>query len=186
MSSTTPHSTLLILDVDETLIYASETHLDRNPAFRVGPYFIFLRPGLAEFLRHCQQDFEVALWSFSGEDYLAAVVEQIFPTRYLKFVWSRTRCVQRFSEERSESYSVKDLKKVERLRFDLKRVLVVDDTPQKVERNYGNAIYVRPYYGDPADDELRRLGRYLTTIVGISDVRAIEKREWRFRVSIDT
>lgn len=182
MMEITRNRTLLILDVDETLIYATEKPLDREPDFAVGPYSVYRRPGLTEFLATCLRNFDVAVWSSSGTDYLAAVVEAILPEESsLAFVWNRTRCVQCYDPERLETYFVKDLKKVKRLGFDLKRILVVDDTPQKAERNYGNAIYVPPFYGDPNDNELSRLGPFLTMLAGIPDVRTIEKRGWRSR-----
>lgn len=174
--------TLLILDVDETLIYATEQPLDREPDFGVGPYSIYRRPNLTEFLEASLQVFHVAVWSSSGVDYLTNVVENIFPKdASLAFVWDRSRCVQRYDSERLENYFVKDLKKVKRLGFDLKRILIVDDTPQKAERNYGNAIYVPPFHGDLDDKELSRLGQFLKTLAGIPDVRTIEKRGWRSR-----
>lgn len=45
----------------------------------------------------------------------------------------------------------KRLKKVQRRGYNLRRVLIVDDTPEKVLHNYGNAIYATPFLGDPAD-----------------------------------
>ena len=82
-------------------------------------------------------------------------------------------------------YFVKDLRKVKRLGFDLSRVLVVDDTPQKLERNYGNALYVQPYFGDAADDELPKLASYLRTLVASEDVRQVEKRGWRYSATME-
>jgi len=63
---------------------------------------------------------------------------------------------------------------------------VVDDTARKHERNYGNLVTVRPFEGDPSDDELVHLGRYLETLAGVDNVRAIEKRGWRGRGTPDT
>ena len=47
------------------------------------------------------------------------------------FVWSRTRCTPRFDYERWEKLYLKDLKKVKRRGYDLDRVLIVDDSPEK-------------------------------------------------------
>lgn len=171
---------LLILDVDETLLYASDKHLDRDPDFRVGQYFVYVRPHLREFLQRCQEHFRLALWSSSSGDYLSAIVEAVLPAELkLEFVWSRDRCIQRFNGESQELYYVKDLKKVSRQGYHLDRVLIVDDSPEKVERNYGNAIYARPFYGAPDDTELCHLGRYLASLSQIANVRCIEKRDWR-------
>lgn len=174
---------LLILDLDETLIFAAEKPLEREPDFRVGSYYVYRRPHLDEFLKSCNQDFQIAVWSSSGANYLAAVVEAICPAEISPaFVWGRERCVQRYDPEFLETYFAKDLKKVKRLGFSLDRVLIVEDTPQKVERNYGNAIYVCPFYGDPSDSELPKLSRYLRSMATVPNVRCIEKRGWRNQV----
>ena len=41
---------LLILDIDETLVYATETPLERPPDFRVGPFVAYRRPHLHKFI----------------------------------------------------------------------------------------------------------------------------------------
>jgi RNA polymerase II subunit A small phosphatase-like protein len=61
-------------------------------------------------------------------------------------------------------------------------VLIVDDTPEKCLRNYGNAIYPRPYDGEVDDDELPHLMRYLMHLKDEASVRRIEKRRWRERI----
>lgn len=179
----TRQSILLILDVDETLLHASEEPLDVPADFRCGPYFVSLRPHVREFLRECSTLFRLAIWSSSSADYLHAVLAQMLPADIpLVFVWSRKRCVQRFDGELHEHYFVKDLKKVKRLGFAPGRVLIVDDTPRKLERNYGNAIYVEPFVGDPDDNELPKLSRYLRKLASLDDVRRLEKRRWRASV----
>ena len=176
---------LLILDVDETLLFALESRLDRQADSHVGPDFVYRRPHLAAFLSECQRHFDIAVWSSSSADYLGAVIAASFPSEIeLKFMWSRERCVQRFDPEWHRYYFVKDLKKVKRKGYDLNRVLIIDDTPQKVERNYGNAIYVKPFLGDSNDDELQRLLPYLKSFQSMANVRQIEKRNWRLESSL--
>lgn len=174
--------TLLILDVDETLLHSAEKKLDRNPNCEVGPYYVYFRPGLVDFLIAAQRRYLIAFWSSSSRHYLenilqAAIPDEIEPA----FIWSRERCVTRYDSEQLENYFVKDLRKVERKGFDLKKILIVDDTPQKVERHYGNAIYVKSYFGDESDKELFKLADYLETLASVSDVRTIEKRNWNYQ-----
>jgi RNA polymerase II subunit A small phosphatase-like protein len=176
---------LLILDIDETLLYASERPLDRPADCLIGPYYVYFRPNLRSFVSGCTVRFRLAVWSSSSHDYVSAVTKAAFPPDVeLEFIWERSRCVARFDAEWQETYYVKDLKKVKRLGFNLDRVLIVDDTPQKSERNYGNAIYVRPYAGEPDDRELIDLGQYLGSICEASNVRRLEKRGWRGRLGI--
>jgi RNA polymerase II subunit A small phosphatase-like protein len=181
---------LLILDLDETLIHASEGPLDRPADFRVFGYYVYKRPHLDAFLRECSRHFALAVWSSASDDYVEAVVQRIIPPEIpLQFVWGRSRCTYCFDAAAFESgghadahshYNyLKVLKKVKKRGYSLRRVLIVDDTPHKAGRNYGNAIYPREYLGDALDDELPQLLRYLLQLKDAENVRTIEKRNWR-------
>jgi len=173
---------LLILDIDETLLFATEHRLEREPDCIIGPYYAYRRPFLDEFLSRCQQHFDLAVWSSSSADYVAAIIRDALPADVrLEFAWSRDRCVQRFDPEWQSSYFVKDLKKVKRLGYVLDRILIIDDTRAKVERNFGNAIYVAPYDGSSNDVELKYLASYLESLKSATNVRLIEKRGWKNR-----
>jgi len=170
---------LLILDLDETLIYATEEPLHRELDFLVCPFAVYLRPYLAEFLTSCSASFRLAIWSTATDEYVRPIVERIMPTGIEPaFVWGRSRCVRRYDHERFEEYHVKDLKKVKRLGYRLERVLIADDTPRKVHRHYGNAIYIPPFFGDPTDEVLPRLARFLVSLSDVPNVRTLEKRGW--------
>jgi RNA polymerase II subunit A small phosphatase-like protein len=182
---------LLILDLDETLLHATAERIRDDFDFQVFQYYVYLRPGLVEFLTQCAARFTLAVWSSASDDYVQAVVGQAFPAKVTPaFVWARSRCTrfrlprldeQGFdSREYSTTYEfAKRLKKVVRRGFDLKRTLIVDDTPEKVRQNYGNAIYIKPYLGARDDQELASLTDYLLTLQGAENVRVIEKRNWR-------
>ena len=119
---------LLILDLDETLIYSAETALDRVYDFRVGQFFVYRRPFLTEFLAAAFEWFDVAVWSSANAPYVHTVVGRLFPQPdALRFVWACDRCTQRFDAEELTNYWIKDLKKVKRLGYSLERVLMIDD-----------------------------------------------------------
>lgn len=63
--------------------------------------------------------------------------------------------------------------------FEFSQVLIVDDSPNKVAKNYGNAIYVDEFEGDPNDTTLKDLAPYLTPLSTEPNFRRIEKRWWR-------
>lgn len=137
----------------------------------VGPYAVYRRPHLAEFLAACSACFRLAVWSTASDDYVRAVVGRMVPQGIdLAFAWGRSRCVRRFDPESFEEYHLKDLKKVKRLGYRLERVLIADDTPRKVRRHYGNAVYVPPFLGDPEDGTLPRLARYLMSLRDVANV----------------
>ena len=77
---------------------------------------------------------------------------------------------------------VKDLKKVRKQGYALEHVLVVDDSREKLERNYGNHIPVQPFEGARDDDELLLLVDYLKQLESVPNVRCIDKRGWRKEV----
>jgi len=182
---------LLILDLDETLIHATSTKLGDDFAFQIYHYYVYIRPGLEEFIAFCAQRFQLAVWSSASDDYVAEVVKRIIPKDVeLAFVWGRTRCtpllsppIDEFGYYNTDNPShyeyAKLLKKVRRLGFDTKRILIVDDTPEKVRNCYGNAIYPQPFLGNPNDNELMLLAQYLDKLKSEQNVRGIEKRDWR-------
>ena len=94
----------------------------------------------------------------------------------LKFVWSCDRCTRRYDAEGQSYYYAKNLKKVCKLGYDLRRVLMIDDSPEKLSQHYGNHLRVRPFTGDPADTELRDLLPFLQWLRGAANFRAEEKR----------
>ena len=184
---------LLILDLDETLIHATATKLSDDFAFQLYHYYVYKRPGLDVFITACAANFQLAVWSSASDDYVVEVVKRIFPAGIkLVFAWGRSRCTPLVSAQIDEYgyYNLdgashyeyaKLLKKVRRLGFDVNRVLIVDDTPEKVRNCYGNAIYPTPYLGNPDDKELKILADYLSTLKAEANVRGIEKRQWQQR-----
>jgi len=184
---------LLILDLDETLIHARQSPLDRPADFQLYGYHIYRRPFLDEFIANCAEHFDLAVWSSASDDYVRGVVQAIFPEPHLlRFVWGRSRATLRRLITDDFGYGgystghmnyLKPLHKVARMGWDLRRVLIVDDSPEKLIRNYGNAIYPAPYEGHAEDRELKLLARYLETLRDCQNVRSVEKRTWRSSIS---
>jgi RNA polymerase II subunit A small phosphatase-like protein len=171
---------LLVLDLDETLVHATETPVELEPHHEVPPYFLYLRPGLDEFLTQMSVLFRLAVWTSSSPAYARAVCPLVFSElQSLEFVWASDRCTPTRNFENDSWSSAKPLKKLKRRGYDLARVLVVDDSPEKHTRNYGNLVQVAPFMGNPNDDELAHLAGYLTQLAAVPDVRSIEKRQWR-------
>jgi RNA polymerase II subunit A small phosphatase-like protein len=181
MASSRP---LLILDLDETLIHGSESRLHRDADFRVGPFHVYRRPHLEEFLTGVAEHCSLAIWSSASSGYVAAIAEQLAAhVPKWEFVWSRQHCVERLDPELRDACFLKDLKKVKRLGYPLDRVLIVDDSREKLARNYGNAIYVAPFTGEQEDQELLMLGTYIASLRQETNFRKIEKRGWRTKLT---
>lgn len=175
---------LLILDLDETLIHAAECPVERAADFMIGSkYHVYKRPGLDAFINFCFASFTVAVWTSSSPLYAAMVVPSIFPDpSKLRFVWASDRCSVHRNLELHTEHWVKSLRKIKRLGFTLEQTLMIDDSPEKMIRNYGNHIRVDPYEGDLNDRELPLLVRYLNRIRDVPNVRSVEKRRWKHDV----
>ena len=83
------HNKLLILDIDETLIYSSDKQLDRIPDFKLDEYFVYIRPGLEEFVLGCSKLFSLAIWTASSSEYAREVIKNVFPADLkLEFIFT--------------------------------------------------------------------------------------------------
>ena len=185
---------LLILDVDETLIHATEKELNQKFDFKIFDYNVYKRPFLDEFLEDIKNDFLIAIWSSASDDYVEEITKRIIPKDIeLEFVWGRSRCTYRRNLQideygyydddfRNHYHYIKPLKKVKRKNFNLDRILIVDDSPHKSKDNFGNAIYPREFTGDTEDRELKLLAKYLKSLKDKENVRRIEKRNWQNRI----
>lgn len=153
---------LLIFDLDETLVHATSALLTRECDFAVPPYFIYVRPNVNSLLQTLAPHYDFAVWSSSSQLYVDAVAAHIFGTQFpLKFAWSVERCVQRV-DPRSNSYVyIKDLRKVQSHGYDVSRITILDDSPEKIARQPKNHLALRPYLGQASDAELLRISDLL-------------------------
>ena len=111
---------LLILDLDETLIHATEQPLGRAADFRLEHYHVYCRPYVNSFLQKMAEIYDLAVWSSATQDYVAGIVARIMPEGIEpKFTWGRGQCTRRYDPEWREDYYRKDLRKVKRLGYDL-------------------------------------------------------------------
>lgn len=172
---------LLVLDLDETLVHAAEVPLAREESFTAGPYFVYTRPHLSQFIEVVLERFSVGVWTSSGEMYAGLVLDRIFPKDALEFVWSSQKCTTVRDWSTGGYTTIKKLDKLKAKGYPLDSIIAVDDTPSKYAKNYGNLIAVREFLGDPADDELPLLAAYLDELAKEPNVRKVEKRAWRSR-----
>ena len=180
---------LLVLDLDETLIYGTKKALIHDADFRVGVYHVYLRPNCIEFLIEMSNHYKLAIWSSAGYDYVNEISKYFINQNIeFEFTWSRIQATtkrSKFTEINfiesldTHHFYVKKLVKVVKKGFNLKRTLILDDSPHKSSENYGNAIYPTIFIGDPKDNELENLKKYLISIKDVQNYRSLEKRFWR-------
>jgi len=171
---------LLILDLDETLLHSREEPLERPADLRVGAYHTYARPHLSQFLARVRQSFELAVWTAATRDYASYLVGHLFPADLeLAFFFSRERCTLRRDPETFEGHYLKDLKKVRRLGYDLKRAVMLDDNPRALARHYGNLLRAPAYTGQAEDDGLLRALAALERLLEHDNFRTVDKgRLW--------
>jgi Dullard-like phosphatase family protein len=177
---------LLVLDLDGTLVHSEfqrRTYQQHDFSLFNEEIFVYKRPYLDYFVSTILEWFDVAVWTASGCEYAAEIVRHVFPDpSKISFLFSSERCTNKYCPATGERIVIKDMKKVKRRGYDLKQVLIVDDTPSTWQRNYGNAIHIESYWGSRIDDHLLHLLTYLEYLGHQDDVRRVDKRRWRNQV----
>ena len=171
---------LIIFDLDETLIHATQNDLGPKPYFKIDRYFVYERPYLQKFLVDISGHFSLGIWSSASDNYVNEIIKVIKP-EYVDFVlvWERTKCTMKRNVLLDTYNYEKRLDKVKTKGYGLEKILIVDDSPTKSRTNYGNSIYIKEFTGDSNDNELKFLYDYLLTFKTVDNVRIIEKRGWR-------
>lgn len=124
----------VVLDLDETLIYARE-----------GP--LYARPGIDELLQFLKDNFEAVVWTAGVKPYAQAVVKNIDKINSIQ------HCVYRHKKwfTGQAGYN-KDLRLLGR---DMNNTIIIENTPDCLRGNEGNGILVADYEGgELADDTL--------------------------------
>lgn len=130
------------------------------------------------------QHFELAVWTAATRGYGEKIVKELFSKNNLEihFFHCRDNCIERNYFTSGDDYYMqqfylKDLKKIKK-KFNLDKVLMVDDIKLSLQRNYGNLVHIKPYRGENEDSHLLVLNEYLLSIKEVENLRKIEKRFW--------
>lgn len=191
---------LLILDVDEALVFGTDPtgEIPDPPPPRIdfwtsgGVFPVMKRPGVDEFLRACFSStlWRNAIWSTSGKNHVRDVIDNLLlpqERRELEFVFTNKQCTRILLDPEDEGWTpsgerfidLKVFKKLRRRGYDLNRVLMIDDSPRVLCKNYGNLVRIKPFTGDTSDRELLRVLPFLEKwFQDPRGVRSIEKRGW--------
>lgn len=155
---------LVVFDLDETLVHATERQLPTEHLTQIGQYFVYERPYARQLLAFAAARLDVGVWSSSSDVYIQHVLSHLLPEGYpLKFAWSVSRCIQRPDVASGGYVYIKDLRKLMRLGYDSKEVVIVDDSPEKVARQPRSHLFVQPFTGAPSDSELLAVEAALET-----------------------
>lgn len=85
---------LLILDLDEMLIYVSEKELDWFGDFQLDYYYVYKCLYLDFFLVEVEYDFLLVVWLLVFDEYVKEVLCQIFKNfEVFQFIWGNSWCI---------------------------------------------------------------------------------------------
>jgi RNA polymerase II subunit A small phosphatase-like protein len=148
----------IVLDLDETLIYARE-----------GP--LYARPGIDELLAFLKEHFEAVVWTAGVKAYAQAVVKNIDKTNAIQ------HCVYRHKKWFTgvAGYN-KDLTLLGR---DMANTIIIENTPDCLRGNEGNGILVADYEGgELADDTLYCILALLKDLVELRKTNPVSALEY--------
>lgn len=149
---------LIVFDLDETLVHATEAPLLHAHTLQVGPYFVYVRPFASDLIEFCASHFDIAVWSSSSERYVEAVTAALFGTNFpLAFFWAVSKCVQKVDPRSNGYVYIKDLRKAMKHGYALDEIIMIDDSPEKLQRQPARHLCLPAFQGDPLDTELRNV-----------------------------
>jgi RNA polymerase II subunit A small phosphatase-like protein len=146
---------LVVFDLDETLVHATEVALPYAHSFRVGPYFVYVRPFASDLIKFCASHYEIAVWSSSSESYVETVTAELFGASFpVAFSWAVSKCVQKVDPKSNGYVYIKDLRKVLKHGYSADEIIMIDDSPEKLQRQPTRHLRLSAFTGEPSDKEL--------------------------------
>ena len=131
----------LVIDLGGTLI---NIKINNN-----GKAFCYLRPGIISFLLGIRPYYEIIAFTKLSKEYSELIIQHIENNRQLfDYNLYREHCVL---------IGNKFIKDISRIGRDMKKIIMVDDVPENLERHIENGILILPYNGTEDNEEDRVL-----------------------------
>jgi len=171
----------LVLDLDETLVHSSFKPIP-NPDFiipveiedQVHKVYVLKRPGVDKFLQRLGPMYELVVFTASLSKYADPVLDLLDTTRVVHHRLFREACT---------NYKGNFVKDMSRLGRDIKKVLIIDNSPSSYMFHPENAIPCESWYDDEHDTELLDLLPLLESLTKVDNVctylESIKKKDGR-------
>ena len=158
----------LVLDIDETLIHSSfiatpntDFHFYLSNEMSTFDIYVCVRPGVKQFITTLSKYYELVAFTSASKNYADQILNVIDPNGFIKFRLYRESCMV------FNGTFVKDLSKLGR---DLRKVIIVDNSPSCYMLQPYNALAIPDWTGNLQDKELSHLCDYLVKIYKVDNV----------------
>ena len=131
----------LVIDLGGTLV---NVKMDNK-----GGTICYLRPGIISFLTGIKPYYEIVSYTKLSREYSNLIIQQIEKNKKL-FDYNLYR-------EHCTLVGNKFVKDISRIGRDMKKIIMVDDIPENLERFFENGILILPYEGEGDSEEDRVL-----------------------------
>jgi len=166
----------LLLDLDNTLIYASKQIPEimdyTSVVFEKGGEYIIRyvtkRPGMCKFLSKLSKRYNLCVYTAADKTYARKVVEATGVSDYICDLYDRSHC------EKINEFTY--LKNIWSLGFEPTQTVLIDDLTAQSKYQPENFINIKPFKGEDSDRELYALYPFLRTLNIVDDVRSAQKR----------
>lgn len=145
-----PGKKTLILDLDDTLIHASYDKPARGVQYFLikQDIYVWIRPGLKEFLDFCNKKFDLFIFTASPQDYADQIINKIAPFITFDHRLYRDSCYP------DHGFLRKDITILKRKPED---VILVDDNLNVYLANRENSLPIDAWKGAPNDKVLNSI-----------------------------
>jgi TFIIF-interacting CTD phosphatase-like protein len=177
----------IIFDFDDTLAATHSLYPGREPQGGAGVFELtdgeqsrtfqcLPRPHLREVLERLSKRHTLHLYTSGTQVYVESATAALGIRERFTKVLHRADCIK--GEPVSDGFIETDLRKdLTRITDDLAHTVMVEDFPQTILQRE-NAMPIRMWIGDPDDEELLELERFIQQIENEPDVRALDLWNW--------
>jgi len=160
-----------VLDLDETLVHSSFKPVQNAdyiiPVEIEGQYFqvyVLKRPGVDQFLKRLGQFYEIVVFTASLAQYADPVLDLLDEYKVVSHRLFRESC------SLHKGNYVKDLARLGR---ELKKTIIIDNSPASYMFHPENALPVESWFDDPNDNELLDIVPMLEELSKVDDIRVL-------------